>query len=340
VTATEFFRSQISEIGTGESEEILAALSGRTPKLDSVPEICGHRLAYLETLGRQINGCAEIVEDIREMWKTRGSRIEAIHLLGATQGLLVGALTAAYGGRSHLSRPLYNDMIRVFGRPIGAEPLDTGHDFLSTVKPSDSAQYLLKKVGARADLLNEAQFLIDVANKLDDLGIHFAGRNVSTPISSERHNDVFPLDKAQFEHFMRTFERERVKRGEWGRWADQVTDYLRQKGKRPDIEEYRDVLEEIETNLKPLPFFPRMLEAISRVFWMGSEIQKVGPPTSESMGLQIVLEQSGRAARLLATRLKGRVYVNLWGCSVPRPLCENWVKIRAEESKRLQKAYS
>lgn len=312
--ATSFFEAQLSRIKSHESKNIVNALGGATSSLERIPSICGHQLAYLQTLGK--NTCGDYVGDIQKMWQTDGSRAEAIRLLGAAQDLTVGALTAAFGGRSHLTRPLYDRAIAVFGRPLPVSASHSPHD-------------ILRQLGARQDLLREAEFCVEVANELDGLRL-LPGTSHST--SSSLVN-AFPLGESNFKDFVKTLNRDRVRSGEWGRWADEMTEYLRGKGQRPDLRAYRDLWREIDSNLKPMPFFSDFLEKISRVSFDLRNMETLGPPSKESVVLQVIFDQLGRGAKCLATNLKGRVLVSLWRTSVPRPLCRQWWRIRYKDKR-------
>lgn len=312
--AASFFETQLPMIESNESKRILNALGGAATSLERIPDICGHQLAYLQTLGK--NTCGEIVEEIQNKWETNGSRAEAIRLLKATQGLTVGALTAAFGGRSHLTRPLYDRITEVYGKPLPVRASHSPHD-------------ILRQLSARQDLLREAEFCVHVANELDGLRLLPANSH-STSISL---TGAFPLGENQFKNFVKTLKRGRVRRGEWGRWADEITEYLRGNGERPDLAAYRDLWREIDSNLKPMPFFPLFLEKISRAFFGLRNVQALGPPTEESVAAQVIFDQLGRGAECLARNLKGRVRVSLWHTSVPRPLCQKWWRIRHKDNR-------
>jgi hypothetical protein len=84
-----------------------------------------------------------------------------------------------------------------------------------------------------------------------------------------------------------------------------------------------------------MPFLPRLLENVSRLFFGFSSVQAIGPPRPKSpatIALQVLVDQLGIAFQCFARRLEG-VWITAWRASVPRVLCQQWRDIRDKDKR-------
>lgn len=313
LTAEKFFAEEISKVTNEEVSEILAGMRRAIPSVDRLPAVCGHQLAYLEVSKDWNFRLAKVLATIRRQWKTSGQRSAAIRLLKAAQGLVIGALTAAYGGRSHMLHPQYDEYQEYAARVI---PLKEGTDAIE----------LLRELELRDDLRLQASFCVHIVNELSSLNL----------LLKEEHEraselgDVFPLNDEDFDKFKNILQKEVIRQGALAMFADEMRSSLIETGVPPDTHAYLSMRDQLTELVKPWPFLPKFLHHISTVSRDVAQLQLSAPPSDLGLALFISFSQFSGVTSFAAEKLEGKEYIALWASSKSRVLCDQWRKIRRQ----------
>lgn len=313
-----FFESELNKISNSEQKRILRATDGAVDKIVRIPEVFGHRMAYLVTLGKSNPRMQSVVDRIQELWKSRGSRHKAIKLIQAAQGLTIGALTAAYGGKSYITNLQYERLHEYVSRIVPISPSTTTIDLLNDLE-------------RRNDLKEQAEFCLNIANELAGLNLtRFSEGENTIPLL-----EAFPLDDQQFEEYVKVLKNQSIQSAALSVLVEEIRTDLVNESKSPDVKEYLETIHELESLLKPLPMVPAFLNKLSDISYFLSETftpsssQPQAPETFHiSLLLHFLFTQASGGIKCMANTIDGHEYKSLFASSRNKVLCEQWRNIK------------
>ena len=311
--AKQFFEKEIRHISRSEEKRIIRAMNKTINSINQVPSVCGHQLAYLQTLGRTNPRMEYVTSRISELWKERGKRASAIQLLKAAQGLVVGPLTGAYGGKAHIPSYLYEECLQYAYDII---PID------EHTKYKD----LLKNLKYSYQLREQAKFCISIANRLSNLKI----KSLDLPEVSPSLRDAFPLSDDRFNVVVDILKHEVVRSAFLSRFSENLRRKIvdEKKVDMPGIKDYFEARKEIEFLIKPFPILPKFLHLLSDVSSGVAKALSFTPPDLDTVLLQVLLKAFSGLLKCKAEQLTSPEYVALFTSSRDRVLCKQWRKIR------------
>lgn len=273
------------------------------------------QLAYLETLGiRMYAGLDKKVDKIKRRWAEPGQQEEALKLLIAAKNILLSDVTAAYGGRYHMTEAEYEHAHQYAIRSLP----------LSDLK---QAMVIFSNFEEKADLHEKSEFLFSEINRLAEI---YPKTNTRDVVSYGA-----PLDEAEFREYLSVIDMPVVKEGQLAKFSDEIHSHLLRKKETPNISNYKDAIKELDGSIKRFPsWIKASLSGLSQITCaFGAMLQHHPQPSLEGVTLWHSFELATGRLRAWAEKTENRDYIDLsvWGRE--RRLCRSWARIRTTIAK-------
>ena len=312
--AEQFFAKQIPKISKKEERLLMNSILSPVESIDRLPAVYAHKFAYLNTIGRSKNYRLDSVcESIQEKWETTGARIEALKLLEAAHQLVIGAFTANYGGKAHYTRKQFSRF------------LDFSNNIYPPMQQEKDWKHLSRKIKHDENIEEQVLFCFDTMNQLSSLGIE----RYESKINERDFSRIFPLTNDQFKEFLRILKKEAIIDGWLSKFSNELLNDLVNRKRSPNLKAFRDIKNEVDSLLKPLPFIPDLLTFISDSLSITADsLSKIPPKEPIDTTLNLLFYKSSGALKMWAEQLKSKDYIPIFASSRNKSLCGQWKRIK------------
>lgn len=304
--------SGIDEVG------LLKAIGQPEGSMEGLFAKCGQQLAYLETLGIKMNPRLDkINQKIKRLWAEAGRQVEAANLLKATKDIVLSDVTAAFGGRYHMTETEYDTIHRYATQVVSLSELTKGQTFLADVEQKTHFREL-------------AEFLLGEVDRLRGIPLQEEADR-----KAQRGEGV--LEPDEFKSYLHVLHKSVVTEGRLGQFADEIRIHLIGKKSNTNISNYREAISEIELSLRPFPLVGAGLRRISNVTSALSIFNEHNPaPSGEGIAMWISFGIATGFLRGWAEKADNTEYVDLSKWGRERRLCKSWATIRADIAKQVE----